>query len=1706
MTRPYETWWASLRHGGLLIAPSRLDDTFPDDIPPLSLHLQDRLRRELNAFRDDPQGRLADLLDTVLEEILGLAPEQWMKASAVPASWGKRLVTGENEKPRRLWLGPHGAVLPVFTSQEPRLGVGRGRRAAARIVEWLRRSSLKLALLTNGRQWRLIHAGPDYEAWCEWDADLWFEQGQPGPQLLALRLLLAEVSLSPPKAGVLSPLLRAIAETRRGESELTQDMGERVREAVEKLIFASSGVLQRMVGSGEHQVAARDVYTASVRLIMRCVVVLFAEARGLLPRDRKTYEDSYGIQSLREQLDRTAGGNARARLGNSQSAWPRLVTLFRLVYGGCTVPELPVQAYGGTLFEPGDPESPDPVLRAIAAFEDPRNAPYDIIIHDILDRLTRAVMTVRQGAATRRVAVPVDFYGLGTEYIGILYEGLLDYELRRRDDDATVVLNLGDCPTLPLEALRQLSADRLSGFFERFQSTAAKADDADEEAEEQEEAEAEPDQKTEEQPEEAPALVPIVAEELSDGDEKRAWREKVHAWARDAVTQAKLVKPPRSKAQSAQEQYRNEVAGYAAKLIGRVIMPGEWYLVRYGNTRKGTGTFYTRPQPAGPIARRALQPLAYEGTERDASGRVTEWRVREPQEILGLKVCDPAMGSGSFLIASLRYLTDALHESLHTHGRIQTHGVNGAVCRLADGMPSGSIQDELLPVPPDHPDFDIRLKARLRRHIVERCIYGVNIDALAVELGRISLWIETMDRDLPFGFLDHKLKPGNSLVGCWFDRFLDYPASAWLREGGDKDNTRFVHHCRDIEGKKGLRSTKGDPWTTALSQQRKSIGGLLAETIRAGEDALLFSGEIHVAQDVHDQALRIFEVLHSLPVEQTEQRRSRYRELQNDPGYQRLTEAFDLWCALWFWPADKLASAPMPGGLTHPSEDAREIARELRTRLRFFHWELEFPDVFTGERPGFHAVIGNPPWEIQKPISKEFFSNYDPLYRGYGKQEALDRQMVYFEASREVERSWMAYRAHFKALSNWTKHAGAPFGDRITIDNKGKQEHVFPLASRFAESQTLHDAWKRRRAARRGYAAADHPFLHQGPADINTYKMFLEVAWSLARQDGRIGMLVPSGIYSDKGASDLRAVFREHGRWTHLYVFQNERFIFPAVHHAFKVVMLAVVKGGATDHLLARFRLGPGDSPEIEELEDDVPDDSRYLAVEAAQLRRFSPNTGAVLEVSNGRDLDLLQELYGDGVLLGDDGPAGWAPKYVTEFHMTGDSKLFPPRPKWEDEGYRPDLYGRWLKAIWGPCPSSDLALLRGVTLSSDRTAEARPEDISDSALPVYEGRMIAQYSASAKGWVSGKGRRAKWRALEPSDAPEPQFLMSTMAYTKHFPEDGGVPKIGFMDVTSATNTRTMIATVLPSFPCGHKVPTLTLPNRSSSEVLCLLAVLNSYPFDWALRQRLGGQSLAWFILAESVAARPRGIKPVRTVALFAARLAMPSVSFARLWLELARERPEIKLIPWPMHWALTAHERLRVRTVVDAVAAELFGVDLDDLTWMMRGCDHPASWLKSKPNTRTLDTKGFWRAEMGLDPELRHAVLAQVAFQDLKRVGLDAFLSMNDGESWMLPETLRLADYGLGHDDRAREPQPVASILGPRFHAWQYERSTEETWRECELHAELLRRISEVSDEPEAVVLDPTQRIDAPIDLFGNPLETDLFGDVVPPSPKRRR
>ena len=532
----HDDWWISLKHGGLLIAPSKLEEFFvAKQLAPLSRYVEDKLRRDVTRLQDGDETQLGTLLDTVLEEVLGLSKDFWQKGTSVDRDWAQQAITREQIKPRRVWQDDLGAVLPVFVAdgqdrggQVARLGIGRGKRAVSRVIEWLRKADQKVALLTNGYQWRLIHAGADYDAWCEWDINLWFEEGRPGLQVTALRLLLGEASLRPEKAEVPSTLMVAIQSSRQGQAELSDVLGERVRKAVELLIRESSTALDEVIpphpptpsptsGEGEAESASpsmgeaggrvtnRDIYIAASRIIMRCVVILFAEARDLLPRENPIYHNSYGIQGLREQLGRAAEGS-EGRLRNRDSAWPRLLALFQLVYAGSAHQALPVPCYGGGLFTPGKGTSKDPVLRALAALENPRYAPSDLVIYKILDFLCNSEVKVRQGKRSARFPAPVDFSDLSSEYIGILYEGLLDFELRRAAaDDPMIFLNLGDQPALPLTRLQGMDDKALEALVEKLKKKVKLGTSEEEDSGEEETSEADEEIEAETETEEEEA-------------------------------------------------------------------------------------------------------------------------------------------------------------------------------------------------------------------------------------------------------------------------------------------------------------------------------------------------------------------------------------------------------------------------------------------------------------------------------------------------------------------------------------------------------------------------------------------------------------------------------------------------------------------------------------------------------------------------------------------------------------------------------------------------------------------------------------------------------------------------------------------------------------------------------------------------------------------------------------------------------------------------------------------------------------------------------------------------------------------------------------------------------------------------------------------------------------------------------------------------
>ena len=1730
--------WDELHHSGLLLDGVRLAALAAEHPPPpLNGYVERQLRRRASALLSDAGGAHGGnheaasdapaFVSFVLEQVCGFnaATGAWTRGSNVAAEHGRRAVTGEMVKPRQLWRGIRGARLPVFFDGAANLGLGRSRRTVSRVLGWLRDGGEHLALVTNGRQFRLVFAGLDFDAACQWDAALWFQEGELAPQVTALRTLLQPVLWTPPAQDAAPPLLQAIRDTRTGQAELSEVLGERVREAVELLIQSHGEALRERCAN----VPPADIYRAACRVVMRLVIILFAESREMLPRDNTLYHTSYGLQGLFERLEREAvrGGAMAEALG----AWPRVLALFRLMWQGSHFPDLPVPAYGGELFAPAkeNGRTAHGADQALDVFEsacfEGAGCCSDQDVHQLLRLLTRTTMRVRQGRGTTLVAAPVDFSDLSSEYIGIVYEGLLDYELKLAPPgDPVIFLAVRDQPALPLSRLEAMSDGTLRTLFERLDTSGAdaKADD--------------PAPTADAFDEETAATAWPDATDLRQQNRTRA-----ETWARRAAKEAGLVRKPRGRSAADHAAFEEQLASRAKRLVARVVLPGEWYLVRWGGTRKGSGTFHTRPGLVVPTVQRTLRPLAF-NPPQDADGKANtdapaaEWTPKPPEDILDLKVADPACGSGTFPLAALRFLTDALYTALRHHERVEPAGDRALVHLLrvddaGDPPPGERLGDELIPCPIDHDTFEPRLKAVLRRHVVERCLYAVDLDPLAVELCRLSLWIETMDRTLPFGFLDHKVKCGNALIGAWFDQFAHYPAMAWKhREGGDKNHGNGVHFPKNARTK-ALKAFVKERLTPDLRLFLRGPdllqGDLLAEAGKA-----------------HDDALAVLAEMHALPIQDAKERAAKYRErFLGSTAWRSLKAAMDLWCACWFWPAEELDCAPLPRTFAAPSEETRTVAARLAQALRFFHWELEFPDVFDQPGTGFDAMLGNPPWDIAKPVSKEFFSNIDPLYRSYGKQEAIAKQSGYFKDA-DVERSWLDYNARFRAQSNFMSHAAQPFGDPQSATGQNR----FAIA-RGRENEKLHDHWRDARAKSTGYADPAHPFAHQGSADLNSYKLFLEAAHTLLHLGGRLGFVVPSGLYSDNGTAALRTLFLTRCRWEWLFGFENREGLFP-IHRSYKFNPVIVQKGGATDAIRTAFMR--------RDLDDWERAEQLATPYAARQVQRFSPKSRAILEIQSARDLEILEKIYAKSVLLGDDSPDGWGIRYAREFDMTNDSRLFPPRPQWEAEGYRPDEYSRWLLGDWRPIgelwaemgvdasrplpaeveledwlfdssagperrvaearfvhghllkpgdvartawrvrcaqppydalPVPRAAIPAGVVLSREGDAWIREDQVRGVALPLYQGIMIQPFMPSARGWLSGTGLRAKWDYTEPGNVIwNPQYLVGWQDVEERQEQGRMSPmlKVGFRDISRDTDVRSFQGAILPSFPCGHSCPVLYADDRSPLSSLPLIAFLNSFVFDWQTRQRGGAAHLIWGLLSEMALPTPQPVAH-EWLSQLGARLSLSPTIYA--------PHQSSRSSSIPRH-AVGAGERRRLRPVMDAMAATIYGLDGSDLRHILQEADLPTATLRR--TQQTLNVCGFWRVDRDEPPELRHTVLTQVAFHhlsaeiaaaggDVER-GLATFLDQNHGDGWLAPEHIRLTDYHLGHDDRAQHPQPVANRLGPRFYDWQLSQSADEAHRECQLHSrnllgelEYTRSLRDAEYQPQRNAEEPLREVAEP-------------------------
>ncbi len=661
-------------------------------------------------------------------------------------------------------------------------------------------------------------------------------------------------------------------------------------------------------------------------------------------------------------------------------------------------------------------------------------------------------------------------------------------------------------------------------------------------------------------------------------------------------------------------------------------------------------------------------------------------------------------------------------------------------------------------------------------------------------------------------------------------------------------------------------------------------------------------------------------------------------------------------------------------------------------RMNFFHWNLEFADVFSEDNPGFDLVLTNPPWEIEKANSREFFSRYDAGYMSLSKQAALQRQRELI-SDNTIDEEWTNYVAYHDGLSAFLQKSA----ELINPGNKRYGENV-----------------------------AHAPFRHQGEGDSNSYKLFLELGYFLLKNDGVMAQIVPSGIYSDKGSTELRRLFVERCRWLVLHGYHNREGIF-SIHRSFKFCTLIVVKGGQSDEIQCRFlRVSPNQTGD------------GAVAYRVETLKSLSPDHLAFTEIPHASDLELIEKLATTcmplGVLQHKKGIArsenDFSISFKREFDMTIDSKLFIERSAAQEVGFALDSFGHWLKGAWRPIENFDAHHAGEYAIAADGKSALAIDDIQRVLLPVYEGRMIGQYDWAKKAWLQGKGRRADWAELPFSEKKIlPQYLLELNDYLKMQPERGA--KIAYLAVGAATNTRSCIAAMIGDWPCGNAVPVLStgideIGNPRYKHLAALLACLNSFVFDFLLRMRLSANNLNWFILKECLVPD-------------LARLAQSN--------ELLRAVYELSF-----HEALRAEglhangfgpaRRLKLRAFVDSLIANAYSIDERDCRLILRGCDLDKCDA-SRKSTSAMD-KGFHRIDLHLPPDLRGPYLFFQCFQLLQRHGAkwlfenlerdDVLFSMECFERSHAGSSI--AD-GRGATPAAISPVARAEKFGPNCDKW---------------------------------------------------------------------
>jgi hypothetical protein len=567
------------------------------------------------------------------------------------------------------------------------------------------------------------------------------------------------------------------------------------------------------------------------------------------------------------------------------------------------------------------------------------------------------------------------------------------------------------------------------------------------------------------------------------------------------------------------------------------IQSGQFYL-RTGMGRKSSGSFYTPQEFVRFLVRETLDPRIAALSPPDDP---------HPARLLTLKIVDPATGSGHFLVEACRHLGEAV---LTACRRCDERGLQDRIEALPD--PDQTIAAYL----PSRGFSESRARGICRRLVAVHCLYGCDRNRLAVELAKLSLWLESYAEGLPLTFLDHRLVHGDALTGPFFASLSTLPVT-----GGPLDPllARGVADRLDASVREARRLV-----TTLNASIGRDLTDL--ETKQAAKDRL--DGLLHPLR----QLARAWAGAAML------------RERDSD----------DLWLAL----AGQVAKT---GSWPH-AFTGRQTAL-LAAGADAVPWDLIFPDVFPA---GFSVVLGNPPWDVVLPNTKDFVADYDPtvLDARTRPQRAAIEQAVLSRPG--VAAAFDAYRGGFDRMKR--------------------------MAARL---------YRHQRVLAGGDTTA---------GSLDLFRLFAERAMDLAAADGAIGMLLPSAFHANEGTTGVRRLYLQQTEMDWCLSFENRRRIFD-IDSRFKFDLIVARRPGPTLSLRCGFYL---------DRIEDAGDPTKIITYSMAFLNQTGGASLTPLELRGPVDLQIAETLFAQPERLG-----RWCKRreirFGNDLHMTADSGRFQP-------------------------------------------------------------------------------------------------------------------------------------------------------------------------------------------------------------------------------------------------------------------------------------------------------------------------------------------------------------------------------------------------------------------------------------------------------------